>query len=95
MGAAAIDDLMEDVATAEICRSQIWQWARHRVATSDGTEVTESLVRSTADRVVAELEGEGDADPNLLHAARKVFEEVALSDDFVDFLTLPAYELID
>jgi malate synthase len=95
MGAAAIDDLMEDVATAEICRSQIWQWARHRVTTSDGTEVTESLVRSTADRVVAELEGEGDADPNLLHAARKVFEEVALSDDFVDFLTLPAYELID
>ncbi|HUG32481.1 MAG TPA: malate synthase A [Acidimicrobiia bacterium] len=92
IGAAAIDNLMEDVATAEISRSQIWQWVRHDVIASDGTEVTESLVRSIAGEVVAELDGE---DNHEVHSARKVFEEVALSDDFVDFLTLPAYELIN
>jgi malate synthase len=91
-GAAAIDNLMEDVATAEISRSQIWQWVHHGVTTSDGTAVTESLVRSIAGEVVDELDGDGN---HVVHAARKVFEEVALSDDFVDFLTLPAYELIN
>jgi malate synthase len=92
IGAAAIDNLMEDVATAEISRSQIWQWVRHGVVTSDGTPVTESLVRSIAGDVVDEIDGE---DRHEVHSARKVFEEVALSDDFVDFLTLPAYELIN
>jgi malate synthase len=91
VGAAALDNLMEDVATAEISRSQIWQWVRHGITTSEGTEVTESLVRSIAGEVVAEID---DGDSVGLHSARKVFEEVALSDDFVDFLTLPAYELI-
>ncbi|HSM45004.1 MAG TPA: malate synthase A, partial [Acidimicrobiia bacterium] len=88
---AAIDNLMEDVATAEISRSQIWQWVRHGVTTGDGTLVTESLVRSLAGDVVDELDGDGS---HAVHSARKIFEEVALSDDFVDFLTLPAYELI-
>jgi malate synthase len=93
-GAAAIDNLMEDAATAEISRSQLWQWVRHGVATSEGTAVTESRIRSAASQVVADLESDGYPDPVQLQAARKVFEEVALSDDFVDFLTLPAYELI-
>jgi malate synthase len=92
VGAAAIDNLMEDVATAEISRSQIWQWIHHDVVTSEDTPVTESLVRSMAGEVVDELESEGYSEVN---SARKVFEEVALSDDFVDFLTLPAYELIN
>jgi malate synthase len=94
-GAAAINNLMEDVATAEISRSQIWQWVRHSVTTSDGTVITESLIRSTAGTVVAQLESAGYPDPEHLHAARKVFEEVALSDDFVDFLTLSAYDHIN
>lgn len=94
-GAAAIDNLMEDVATAEISRSQVWQWVHHGVSTSDGTQVTESFVRSLADEIVSELEKGPGPDPGSLHAARKVFEEVALSDDFVDFLTLSAYELIN
>ncbi len=94
-GAAAINNLMEDVATAEISRSQIWQWVRHSVTTSDGTVVTESLIRSTAGTVVAQLESAGYPDPEHLHAARKVFEEVALSDDFVDFLTLSAYDHVN
>lgn len=81
-GAVAIHNLMEDVATAEISRSQVWQWVRHGV-------VDEHHVRSIANEVVQQMEDE--------HAqtARKVFEEVALSDDFVDFLTLSAYELIN
>jgi malate synthase len=92
VGAAAIDNLMEDVATAEISRSQIWQWVHHGVITPDGTPVTESLVGSIAGDVVDEIDGEGQDE---VHSARKVFEEVALSDEFVDFLTLPAYELIN
>jgi malate synthase len=94
-GAAAIDNLMEDAATAEISRSQIWQWVHHGVRTGDGTLVTESLVRSTAGTEVSRLESAGYPDPEALHAARKVFEEVALSDDFVDFLTLSAYDHIN
>ena len=80
VGAAAIDNLMEDAATAEISRSQIWQWVRHgRVARAD-------VERIVAD-VVAELPSE-----RVVEEARALFEQVALADDFVEFLTLPAYE---
>ncbi len=94
-GAAAINNLMEDVATAEISRSQIWQWVHHQSSTSDGTIVTEALVRAIAGDTVARLEVEGYPFPEQLHAARKVFEEVALNEEFVDFLTLSAYEMIN
>lgn len=91
-GAVAIDNLMEDVATAEISRSQIWQWVHGGVITSDGSTVDEDLIRQIADEVVA-ASGGGPASDHM-HMARKVFEEVALSDEFIEFLTLPAYELI-
>jgi malate synthase len=94
VGAAAIDNLMEDVATAEISRSQVWQWVRHRVDTDGGSPVTEPMVRSIADEVIEGLEAEGRSDPTL-GLARRIFEEVALGEEFVDFLTLPAYEHID
>lgn len=94
-GAAAIDNLMEDVATAEISRSQIWQWVRNGVEASDGTPVDEALVRNIAGRVVADLESAGHPNHEQLGLARKVFEEVALSDEFVDFLTLTAYDHIN
>ena len=89
-GAAALDDLMEDAATAEISRSQIWQWVHHGVALDDGTTVTESLVRRIADEETSSY-----ADQPHIADARKIFEDVALGDDFVEFLTLPAYEQID
>ena len=89
-GAAAIDDLMEDAATAEISRSQIWQWVRHQVALADGRTVTAELVRSVADDETSGMEWV----PHLSEA-RQVFEEVALSDNFPEFLTLPAYEHLD
>ncbi len=80
VGAAAIDNLMEDAATAEISRSQVWQWVRHgRVSRAD-------VERIVAD-VVAELPSE-----RVVEEARALFEQVALGDDFPEFLTLPAYE---
>ncbi len=89
-GAAGIDDLMEDVATAEISRSQIWQWVHHGVRLDDGRTITPDLVRTIADEEMADL-----ADDPTIGSARSVFEDVALQDEFCEFLTLPAYELID
>ncbi len=86
-GAAAIDNLMEDVATAEISRSQIWQWVRHGVVTAEGEAVTTELVRRLIEETVT-------GDPGL-SAAAALFERIALSPEFVEFLTLPAYQLID
>jgi malate synthase len=97
-GAAAIHDLMEDAATAEISRAQIWQWVHHRIELApDQTVVTAELVQDLLDRTVAELAGgvEGGYDAELVAGARQVFEAVALADDFPTFLTLPAYELLD
>ncbi|HXR21537.1 MAG TPA: malate synthase A [Acidimicrobiales bacterium] len=95
-GAAAIDDLMEDAATAEISRAQVWQWAHHRMtlAGPDRTEVTKDLVRDLMDETVEKLNADGRYDADLLDRARDVFERVALADDFPPFLTLAAYELL-
>ncbi|MEC9425191.1 MAG: malate synthase A, partial [Actinomycetota bacterium] len=97
-GAAAIHNLMEDAATAEISRAQIWQWIRHGRSLEDGTTVTADLVRSTIDAQLAviadELGSEAFADLPF-DEARTVFEQVALASEFVEFLTLPAYELLD
>ena len=87
-GAAAIHNLMEDAATAEISRSQIWQWSHGAVTLADtGETVTADLVREMLDEMAFE-------DPHYADA-RRVFEQVALADDFAPFLTIPAYELID
>jgi malate synthase len=95
-GAAGINNLMEDAATAEISRSQVWQWVHNDVTLADtGEQVTAELVRKVADEVTAEVRSEiGDDayEAGRWGEAREIFEEVALADDFVDFLTLPAYE---
>ncbi len=93
-GAAALDDLMEDVATAEISRSQVWQWVHHRAELDDGRPVTPELVHAVVEEETAVIEAR-DGGSAALADARKVFEQVALADDFVEFLTLAAYELID
>ena len=88
-GAVAIFNLMEDAATAEISRSQVWQWLHNNVTLDDtGELVTKDLVERIADQEIAKLGG----DANRFAAARELFMEVAVSDDFVEFLTLPAYE---
>jgi malate synthase len=80
VGAAAIDNLMEDAATAEISRSQVWQWVTHGQFTAD-------RVRDVID--------EQSFQGGRFDEAREIFERVSLGDDFVEFLTLPAYEYID
>jgi malate synthase len=92
VGAAALHNLMEDAATAEISRSQVWQWVRHGAALADGRPITAALVRRIADE---ELERLGAAGRGRFDEARALFERVALATDFPEFLTLPAYELID
>jgi malate synthase len=91
-GAAAIHNLMEDAATAEISRSQVWQWVKNAVVLDTGDRVTAELVRG----VLADVRGELTADvkEELLAPAVELFEQVALADGFPDFLTLPAYERI-
>jgi malate synthase len=79
VGAAAIDNLMEDAATAEISRSQIWQWIRHG-------RVERAEVERIIDEVMAEL-----PDEQVYRDAREVFERVAMREIFVEFLTLTAY----
>jgi malate synthase len=97
-GAAAIFNLMEDAATSEIARSQVWQWMRHRVSLAEGSQVTPDLVRTVIDE---ELEKIRETVGHEVYAksrpdeARALFEQVALSDELVEFLTLPAYDYLD
>ncbi len=88
-GAAAIHNLMEDAATAEISRAQLWQWMRHGVRTAEGSVIDAAMVRCIINDELARHTADG-----AMHfaEAREIFEQVALGDDFVDFLTLPAYE---
>jgi malate synthase len=93
-GAVAIFNLMEDAATAEISRSQVWQWIHSSVRLDDGQLVTRDL----AERIIAEesatiREASGAAfDASRFGQAAALFSAVALADDYADFLTLPAYE---
>jgi malate synthase len=86
-GAVGIFNLMEDAATAEISRSQIWQWRRNQVVLDTGETVSTDLVERIADEEIGKL-----GNPDRYAAARALFLEVALADEYVDFLTLPAYE---
>ena len=93
-GAVAIHNLMEDAATAEISRSQIWQWLHNDVTLDDGPKVTAELVKQIIEEelvTIAESLGAG-YDEDLFGQAKELFTEVALDDEYVDFLTLPAYE---
>ena len=98
-GAAPIFNLMEDAATAEISRSQVWQWIHHGVTLADGETVTPELVRRIEDEELEKIRQEvGDEffAQSRAEESKALFEQVALSgDEFVEFLTLPAYEHID
>ncbi|MDE0231697.1 MAG: malate synthase A [bacterium] len=94
-GAAAIDNLMEDAATAEISRSQIWQWVRHGARLDTGAPVTASMVREVATEELARIRaqaGDDDYRAGRFERAWEIFSRVALEDEFVEFLTLPAYQ---
>ncbi|ABS03708.1 malate synthase A [Kineococcus radiotolerans] len=84
-GAVAIDNLMEDAATAEIARSQVWQWIHNSVQMADGETVTADLVNRLLDEQQARSQSPSAA------PARELFEKVAVDADYVEFLTLAAY----
>jgi len=96
--AAAINSLMEDAATAEICRTQIWQWARHGATLADGRTVTTELVRQVLDEETARIReavGEDTWRAGRPAETREIFDRVALSPQLIEFLTIPAYEYLD
>nr|MDJ0954032.1 malate synthase A [Acidimicrobiia bacterium] len=97
-GAAGIYNLMEDAATAEISRSQLWQWLHNNVTTEEGTAVTAETIHHIADQELARMRNEFGEDNYAIgrfEEARQLLEAVAISDEFPEFLTLPAYDLID
>jgi malate synthase len=90
-GAAGINGMMEDAATAEIARAQIWQWIRHgRFSREHVVQVLDEEMDSIRSEVGEEVWQKGRPEDT-----RRVFEAVALGEDFPEFLTLPAYELLD
>jgi malate synthase len=92
-GAVAIDNLMEDAATVEISRMQIWHWVRHGATTADGTVVTDDLVRRLLEELVDTLsEGADDRRSTLVSSAQQVFEATCLVPEWPQFFTTYAYE---
>ncbi|MDH3754131.1 MAG: malate synthase A [Acidimicrobiia bacterium] len=97
-GAAALDNLMEDAATAEISRAQIWQWVTHRADLGGGRRVNADCVRRIINDELAAIEADLGADAfraARYDDARAVFEQVALSENFEPFLTTVAYRYLD
>ncbi len=95
-GAVAIYGLMEDAATAEISRSQLWQWINHGSTLDDGRLVTAELYRQVrAEEVGSLLQQRGSEDTGSLDKAVELLDEIVLAEDFVEFLTLPGYRYLD
>jgi malate synthase len=94
IGAVALFNLMEDAATAEISRSQVWQWVHHGASLDDGRQITRELVSQLTDEELAKLPQASDAGRRFAEA-REIFDKVALAPEYVEFLTLPAYDYID
>jgi malate synthase len=94
-GAVGINNLMEDAATAEISRSQVWQWLHNSVELADGQTVTRELVERLIEEEMAAIRervGDEAFEKGRWADARALFTEMALADEYPDFLTLPAYE---
>src|SRR3954447_10819770 len=89
-GAVPLYNLMEDAATAEICRTQLWQWLKFEAPLDDGRNFTLDLFEQWFDEEIGLLAEV----PNIAEAAR-LMHNMIVADDFVEFLTLPAYELLD
>src|SRR5690349_6027753 len=98
-GAVPIFNLMEDAATAEISRAQVWQWIRHpRGLFDDGRKVTKELFRSVLNEELAKIKtqmGEKRFADGKFEVARELFDRITTDDEFAEFLTLPGYEKLD
>jgi malate synthase len=89
---------MEDVATAEISRTQIWQWVKHRVELDDGRAVTPELVRSVLDDEMEKIRasvGEDTWERGRPAETREIFDRVSLVPQLIEFLTIPAYAYLE
>ncbi len=97
-GCVPLYNLMEDAATAEICRAQLWQWLHHGACTSDGAPLTpqrmERLFAEELERIHAEVEP-ARLREGVFPSAARLMQRMIAHDTFDEFLTLPAYELID
>jgi malate synthase len=91
-GAAAINNLMEDAATAEISRAQLWQWIRHRASLGDGREMTADLYKTVREEELAKL---GGAETRRLSDATEILDALVLNEEFEPFLTLRAYGYLE
>jgi malate synthase len=98
-GAVPIFNLMEDAATAEISRAQIWQWIRHPGGVlSDGRKVTKELFRSVLREELEKIKttvGAARFEKGKFDTARELFDKITTDDEFAEFLTLPGYEKLD
>lgn len=91
-GAAAINNLMEDAATAEISRSQLWQWRQHHAKLADGRPFTADLYTTLREEELAKLGGTSES---RYEESAELLDKLVLSPEFIEFLTFPAYELLD
>ena len=87
----ALHNLMEDAATAEISRAQLWQWFHHKAKLDDGRTFTEDMFKTI---LKEELDKLGGLEKGALSQAADIVEKLVLSDDFIDFLTLPGYDCL-
>jgi malate synthase len=97
LGCVPLYNLMEDAATAEISRTQVWQWIRHEATLDDGKPLTVARFRAALDGEMAALRetlGAARFDGGRFTAARELFERLSISETFEEFLTLPAYEIL-
>ncbi|HXY68852.1 MAG TPA: malate synthase A [Gemmatimonadales bacterium] len=97
-GCVPIYNLMEDAATAEISRTQVWQWVRHGAKLADGRPVTPALVRATIGEELEKIRGlvgPGRFDAGKFDLASRLFDEMMTGGEFAEFLTLVAYDHLD
>ena len=90
--------LMEDAATAEISRAQVWQWIRHGAALPDGRKITVELARALLREELGRIRcsiGDAQFSAGQFDLASRLFDEIMTSEEFVQFLTLPAYQYLD
>ncbi|SEB40202.1 malate synthase [Tenacibaculum sp. MAR_2009_124] len=96
-GAAALYNLMEDAATAEISRTQVWQWLRSEVSLDNGQLLNKELYQFLKEEEVTKIKnlvGGDRFNSGRFEEAIKLFDELVLTEDFIEFLTLPAYEIL-
>ncbi|MBI4182398.1 MAG: malate synthase A [Proteobacteria bacterium] len=96
-GCVPLYHLMEDAATAEICRTQLWQWRRHRARLEDGRTIDDALMGHFFDEEMVKIEKAAGAErfrAGRYREAASLIRDMVFADDFVEFLTLPAYERI-